>query len=263
MCWVSLPLYILLVWQKLIRIDMKNLNVLNRIYLAILVLGVLFTIYSIVRQNAWSRYNYTASLTAPTEFPIHVRQSYFITGGEEKVYVADSDVNYGKSFWGDRDISSKQEKQRLPLKLVLSYASYRDKSFYKDTISLPVKLIEALFKNKPAEQPTNSEDEIYIKRDNFDFIVGIANKGNIIIWLRANDQETVLLKYKIKASNPVGNDTYYKKMLTPKEYFKQVFMLDAQQEEQFEKERGKVINYIDTPSGWGAGRKHLNPPASE
>lgn len=247
----------------LIRINMKNLNILNKIYLIILSLLVLFTAYSIVSYNAWSRYYYTASLSAPGEFPVHARGSYFITDGREKVYITDNTVNNGRTTWGEKDIYAPMEKRLLPEKLLLNYASYRDKSFYKDTISLPVKLIKDIFKNESANQESGAESVDYNTGVKFDFIVGLANGGNVIVWLRANNKETVLLKHSIKASKPVGNDTYYEKRLSPNEYFKKVFSIDEQEQAQFDKERGKVVNYIDTPSGWGAKNRQLNLPGSE
>ena len=227
---------------------MKKLNTINKIYAAILILLVISTIAKVLIYRGWDRYYYGATISAPHSFPINVREGHFLLENGETQYINSSEVNNnGIFYWGDGDYSEPNEKERLPVKLVLAYASYRDSSFYADTIGLPVKTIEKAFKSVKTNGILVSR---YQAAPDFklDFVVGIANKGNVIVWLRGENFETVLLKHKIVPHEPVGDDTYYEKRLSKKQYFKKAFSIDSADLEAYKKGFDKDANYIDSPS---------------
>ncbi len=226
---------------------MKKLNTTNKLYAAILVLLTIATTVKLLRYKGWERYYYSASCSSPRSYPVYVRNSYFILGDGDHAPVGTSEVNDNRNDWGYGDYNHSDTKKRLPLKLVLEYASYRDSSFYADTIPLPVKAIHHAFENM-SDKGINTS--VYhapaVKR--LDFVIGIANKGNIIVWLQGKNYETTLLKHKIVPHEPVGDDTYHNGRLSKQQYFKEVFFIDSAAKADFKKGLDKTANYIDTPS---------------
>jgi hypothetical protein len=232
---------------------MKKLNTINKIYAMLLVILVIATVTKILMYKGWDRYYYGATISAPRSYPINVRAGHFILEDGETEYLGSSEVNDNRNmYWGDGDFSDPTTKERLPVKLVLEYASYRDQSFYADTIDLPIKAIKKAFKSVTTNGSSVSR---YQAMPDFklDFVVGIANKGNIVVWLRGEQFETVLLKHKIAPHEPVGDDTYYRKRLPKTQYFKEAFSIDSADLEAFKRGFDKDANYIDTPSQFKMG----------
>ena len=213
------------------HISTLKLNIANKIYVVILAALTLATAYRILQYKSWDRYYYDVSASAPASFPVYIRTANLILADGDESWVRTNSVNDGNPYWGYGNFEDPDTKERLPEKLVLGYASFRDKSFYADTIPLPVEALKNALKNGYSE-----------------IIVGIANKGNIIIWMRNEEKELVLLKHQIKPHEPVGDDTYYERRLSKKEYFENVFRLDSASLEDFRKGVDKDANYIDTPS---------------
>lgn len=238
---------------------MKKLNLLNKIYLVILILVVIATAVRVWEYGFSSRYYYSASITAPRTFPVKVRDCYFILADGEMGSIADSDVNDHRTQWGNGDFEETHRKERLPVKLVLEYCSYRDQKFYRDTINLPAKMIDSIFNTGKDNRIFQS---IYAPGANvlgLSFLIGIANEGNIVVWLHgASNYEKVLLKHRVIAREPVGDQLYYEKQLTKPEYLKKVFeYMDEETERQISAVAGKKENYIDSASNYQS-----QPPTS-
>lgn len=228
---------------------MKKLNTLNKIYLAVLALLTIATGIKFWNYGSWNRYHYTASVTAPAMHPIHVMDADFILSDKNTVSLATYSVNERRQDWAWGDINGRDEYEHLPVKLFLNYASYRDQAFYRDTLDLPAALMDSIFKNSGKQK---NEESIYEQEENertLDFVVGIANKGNVVVWLRGKKFEQVLLKHKIIAREPLASDLYYKKKLNKKEYLENVFKYFG---EDFLKKIAdgvdKDANYIDSAS---------------
>ena len=228
---------------------MKHLNTINKIYASILVLMAIATAIKLINYKGWDRYYYGSTFTSPRTYPVLVRNGQFILEDGDVDYISYNAVNdHGYKQWGYGDFDDTNTKERLPVKMVLEYASYRDESFYKDTIDLPLDAIKKAFKTV---DKTGISMSLYqspeVKR--LDFVVGIANKGNIIVWLRGENFETTLLTHKITPHQPVGDDTYYdKKRWAKKQFFKEVFYIDSAELADFKNGVDLHANYIDTPS---------------
>jgi hypothetical protein len=226
---------------------MKKLNITNKIYAVILLAVIIATAIKILKYSGWSRYYYGASVSAPHTCPVHVRDAYFILTDGDTGTIATSDVNDSRSEWGYGDYQNPNRPEQLPVKLVLEYVSYRDKLFYADTILLPVQAIKDAF--KPVNEKGISTDQYggpSVKR--LDFVIGIANKGNIVVWLQGEHSETTLLKHKIAPHEPVGDQTYYNGRLPKEKYLQEVFQLDSALKADIENGIDNNANYIDTPS---------------
>lgn len=227
---------------------MKKLNTINKIYAVILVLLILATAQKLWKYKGWKRFYYSASFSAPHSYPVHVQNGQFILEDGEIAYIGFNAVNDRNYMdWGYGDSNDPTTKKRLPVKLVLEYASYRDESFYADTVELPLAVIKKAFSTV---NETGISTSLYqapnVKR--LEFVVGIANKGNIIVWLRGEHFETILLKHKIAPHEPVGDDTYYETRLQKGQYLKKVFEIDSADLAAFKAGLDKDANYIDTPS---------------
>lgn len=228
---------------------MKKLNVLNKIYLVVLALLIIATIAKLLHYKGWSRYFYSASVSAPRMYPIAVYRADFLLSDGTSASVDASEVSDQRLDWGQGEFPQTSERQQLPLKLVLDYVSYRDQSFYKDTIDLPAKLIDSIFKTS---ERTGIRQSIY--RAGGDamglvFLIGIANNGNVVVWLQGDKYERILLKHKIVAREPSAADLFNGKQLIKKEYMEQAF---GDLSDDFFKNLAEGVdkdaNYIDSAS---------------
>ncbi|MFA6247480.1 MAG: DUF2931 family protein [Mucilaginibacter sp.] len=226
---------------------MKKLNITNKIYVVILLAMIIATAVKFFSYSGWSRYYYGASVSAPRSYPAHVRNAFFILKDGDTKPIATSDVNDNRGNWGYGDYQSPRNPDQLPEKLVLEYTSYRDGLFYADTISLPLQAIKDAFKAVD-KKGINTEQYQAPTVKRFDFVIGIANKGNIIVWLQGEHNETTLLKYKITPHEPVGDQTYYNGRLPKEQYLQEVFHIDSALKADIAKGVDRDANYIDTPS---------------
>ncbi len=207
------------------NISAMKLNLVNKIYIALVFLLLTGIVYKILRYKTWDRYAYFSSVSAPATYPVYVRQAYFLTGdGEDDAWFDTKNVNEFQTVWGDESFfSGLSRPMRLPQQLVLQYVSYRDKLFYSDTVELPEAEIRKIFK---AALNNKNTDELYNPasyKEALRFVLGIANKGNIVLWIRGKGLEKVVFKTKLIAKEPVGDATRYNRRLPKEAYIEQVF----------------------------------------
>ncbi|KQC00130.1 DUF2931 family protein [Pedobacter sp. Hv1] len=229
-----------------------KLNFINKAYIALaLVLGIAISI-KIITYKSWERYYYFSSVTAPPSYPIAIRNSYFILPFDDDATINTENVRAFNTTWGDEyNFAETHQALRLPEKLVIEYVSYRDKKFYKDTLSLPTAQIKQLF---IAATKQNQLEELYSPRGDqkgLRFLIGIANNGNILVWLRGAKLEKLILKTKLQAYEPSRDDTYYEKPLPKELYFKKVFeQLPDSIKLKIAKGWDKHANYADSTTNY-------------
>ncbi|RYD71314.1 MAG: DUF2931 family protein, partial [Sphingobacteriales bacterium] len=202
-----------------------KVNFVNKIFLAVGVVLLAAIAWKIIKFQSWNRYYYAASVSAPQSFPVFVREIYFTTA-DDNVWMDTEKVNGFNSSWAQEDyFPDVHESNLLPEKIVLKYASFREGSFYSDTIPLPAdKLkaaVDAAFKN-------NNTVDIYfngMQKTGLSFLVGIANNGNIIIWLTGAKQTIEIMRAKINAKPPGAEDLYYGGDMSKSEYLKDRFSM--------------------------------------
>lgn len=216
-------------------------------------------IYKVVSYKSWDRYHYFSSICVPESYPIAVHNSYFILADGELGSIKDEDVERFTSKWGEEYYFAESSKRdRLPVKLVLQYVSYRDKKFYSDTLNLPEKEIRQIFKsalrNKQAEKLYNPSNDV----KGLKFLVGVANDGNIAVWLRGVYLEKLLLKQKLKPREPQGDETFWEKRLSKADYIKKSFEnLEDSVKLKLDNGFDAKANYIDTPTHYIEKNKEL------
>ena len=225
---------------------MKKLNLLNRIYLTVLVLLCIATTIKIIRYKSWTRYYFSASVCAPKTYPVYVRDCYFILSDGQIGNIGTGDVNDHRSDWGNSEFEETYEKQQLPVKLVLEYASYREKAFYRDTIDLPADSISRIFKSSRSKGINQTLYRPGGDVGGLNFLIGIANKGNVVVWLQGKNYEVTVMKHRIVAREPVGDQTYHEGRLSKKQYFEKVFYIDKDLQEAMDQGKDRNANYIDS-----------------
>ncbi|MGV8993740.1 MAG: DUF2931 family protein [Flavobacterium sp.] len=204
---------------------MMRINNLNKFYIVIALGVIVFSIYRILEYNSWERYYYDATMTAPATYPIHVRECALLTGDDDdNAYVRHENVNNHISEWGDEgDFLELSDKMFLPKKLAISYFSYCGKHFYKDTIQMPTDKIKELFKQAIRNNNTEKYYSAYGNAKGLNFTIGIANDGQLLIWLRGINLEKLILKTKLKPTVPNQDDLYHGEPLSREKYFEYAF----------------------------------------
>lgn len=229
---------------------MKKLNTINKIYAALLIGVVAATVIKMYVYYSTPRYFYTASFTAPQTYPVYLLDGYLILEGKDEDIksISYENVNYNRSTWGEGDFNSPDRKERLPKALVVKYASYRDRNFYFDTIPLPRKLIYDVFEGREKENKRLHPVKTAYTFSNppqLSLVVGLANKGNIVIWLQSENFEKKLLTYHIDPRKPEGELYYQGEKYTPVDYFNHFELTD-----EYKKAEAKGIdknaNYADS-----------------
>jgi hypothetical protein len=135
---------------------------------------------------------------------------------------------------------------RLPTFLQLSYFDYRANKFYKTTIALPDDQIRSYFKEA---EKGNHFTEIYNPKGNVKgliFLLGIANNGNIMLWLRGENYAKLIFK---KHLEPVSfSESYQYKETKSIETYKQIFFQNLSDSLRMNIESGfeEKANYIDS-----------------
>lgn len=224
---------------------------------AALIIG---TVFRVLRHKPWDTYYYFSSVSVPETFPVAIREAYFLLPNNDYAIISKEEAENFTSSWGDEYYSARvNDPQRIPEQLVLQYVSYRDQKFYSDTIKMPVKEVRQIFKTA-AEQ--NKMEEISTsngEKKGLRFVLGIANSGNIIIWLRGKHFEKAIVKTKIKSHVPQGDDTFYEKRLPVSEYLEHAFeRLPDSTKNLLKNGFDSGANYIDTPSRYVENQRNMD-----
>lgn len=183
---------------------MKNLNVLNKVFLGLSLVFLILFIYKVVVYKASERYYYTASVYSPEEFPIKIIEISFRLENNDRTdpsfYSTIEVINNYNSYWGATEYMEAQKPQFLPNTLVLSYIDYHTRKYYSDTILLPKNKMENIFKEaKNKHQMFNLNS--WKPKMGLKYHVGIANEGNIIFWLVGKEFEKEFYRVQIEAKD--------------------------------------------------------------
>lgn len=233
-----------------------KLNLVNKIYIGIAIILLLSIAWRVFRYKAWDRHYFFASVSVPYTYPIYIRDIYFIYPNEDEFgdgfYYTRDEVNNFNSSWGSEYYSPRvSDPMQIPKQLALQYVSYRDKKFYRDALGLPRQTIENIFKQAKADDQLLSLSSNYTMGDKkgLRFVVGIANDGDLVVWLRGKFFEKVILKTKLKPKDLSAKDLYHAKEMNKQEYYNKVFEYIPDTLKQLV-ERGydKGAKYIDSPT---------------
>lgn len=179
---------------------MKKLNVFNRVLIIVMVVLLLSLVYKILSYKQWERYYYTENVSNPEEFPIHLFWVTFLMpdGDYGKSFSEDTrKINSFYSNWGEGEYGNSDRLERLPARLFLEYVDFRTKEYYADTVALPKEKMVEIFKE--AKEGQKLKDLHYWSRAmGLNYHVGIANEGNIVIWLIGKNYEREVYRTQLK-----------------------------------------------------------------
>ena len=158
-------------------------------------LGVMFT------KNK-TKFDWTASESAPKYFPMRVIDGTFVYHGEKGgLYVpAAASIGY---FWGTGESTHVVGEQFKPLpdRLEIKFFSFTENKLYQGSFPLPYDKILALFQEGVARRP---EMPIFQK-----IIVGMAPGGAVAVWVSGKETREVFFgqadPYEADISNPMGS----------------------------------------------------------
>ncbi|MFC6100342.1 DUF2931 family protein [Olivibacter domesticus] len=180
---------------------MKRINIFNKAFIAVTVILAILFAHKIYSYKSWKRYFYTSSVSNPEAFPIHIFGIWFITEDVERngdFYKDRDNINLFYSDWGRGESYEAYAPEFMPQSLFVEYMDFRTKKYYLDTIALPKERMFALF--SAAKSNNQLTDLSYGRRKmGLEFHVGIANEGNIIVWLLGNNYQVELYRKQIDA----------------------------------------------------------------
>lgn len=127
-------------------------------------------------QNMEEKFDWSATISAPKEYPVEVYQGE-VAGksyGQNLSHLGPIAVGWGLS---GATVSSGPDTKELPDYVGLTWVSFTDRKAYSGQFQLPKEKILKLFKEGFSNGATKKK-ETYNS-----FIVGLAPKGNIIVWV--------------------------------------------------------------------------------
>ena len=205
---------------------LKKLNTFNKILAIIIVVLVGANIFYLFRYKSWDRYYFASSVTAPKSYPIHIDDIFFNYPNDElgiSFYKSTDEVNNFGSTWGEAYyFSEARESMRIPTELALSYFDYRANKFYAAKIKLSPDEIKKHFKE--AEKGKHFTDLYNVNGDvkGLVFLVGIANNGNIMLWLKGENYAKLLFKKHLEPI-PISKSFNYENFKTEEAYKAEFF----------------------------------------
>lgn len=205
---------------------MKQLNLFNKILAVIILILIAFNIYRFFTYKSWDRYYFSASVTVPEYFPIHVETVSFNYPNDDlghDFYQSVDEVNKFYVKWGEGYyFPEAYESLLLPKSVDISYYDYRSRLFYKSTIALPEDVMRNIFKEA---EKTQHYTKLYNSGGDVKglvYVLGIANNANIMLWLKGDNYSKLVLKTQLKPV-PFSKSQQGKNYKTENDYFKENF----------------------------------------
>lgn len=236
-----------------------KINSVNKLLIGFGILVIAGIVYRVLAFKGWERYDYSATITAPATFPIAISELYFVTPNDDFESINSDDVRDFSAKWQSYYTSIDHAKsQMLPTAIKLSYFSYRDKKFYNDSLQLPQDKMKTIFASASKNRQFLVLSQYAGTRKGLAFMVGVANDGNVVIWLRGVNMEQEVFRVKLKPKNPEPNDFFINGRVTEDEYYKETFRNLSDSVKTLLKNGydGKA-NYIDSPSRYIENNQEL------
>ncbi|WP_443943846.1 DUF2931 family protein [Pedobacter sp. AW1-32] len=146
------------------------------------------TVMSCNGQNMEDKFDWSATLSAPQEYPIEVYKGEISGEGYGQTLAHFGPVSVG---WGNEGgaIASGPEQKNLPDYLGLTWVSFAEKKVYSGQFTLPKDKITQLFKEGFGE--TGAE-----KKSTYNtFVIGLAPKGNVVVWIAGDGNQVEVAKF--------------------------------------------------------------------
>lgn len=202
-----------------------KINTVNKIYILLALLLACYAGYRTMVFKPWDRYYYFASAMLPASYPVHLRELHFDTENpDDFISINTENTDFYRAQWGEEYyFPETYSSELLPKRLVIQYLDYRSKNFYRDSIDLPTAEIRKYFKEAAKKGDMQKIYNYGVDAKGLTFLVGIANAGNIIVWLRTATKDHIISKTKLQPKDPRPEDLYFDGLKDFETYYKEVF----------------------------------------
>lgn len=146
------------------------------------------TLASCKAQHMEEKFDWSATISAPKEYPVEVYQGE-VSGksyGQNLSHLGPIAVGWGLS---GATVSGGPDAKDLPDYLGLTWVSFADRKVYSGQFHLPKDKVLKLFKEGFANELTRKKETYNA------FIVGLAPKGNIIVWVAGGGNQVEIAKF--------------------------------------------------------------------
>jgi hypothetical protein len=154
-----------------------------------------------MEQQTTEKYAWDASPTAPKGYPVQVYKGQLSDAQGHATTIPNG--HYLQDGWGMSLITwiADDDTKPLPQQLELTWFSFAENKFYTGTFTLPRQQVATLFR----EGYYNKR-----KKETYDrFVIGIAPKGMVVVWLRGQNQ-VELARFQATETEVDWDDFYYK-----------------------------------------------------
>lgn len=180
-------------------------------YLLFSLIGLI--LLSCMQNMKEEKYDWTATLSAPEEYPIEVYKGEIIAEDFRQFLKGFGTIDKG---WGENGpmVVVGPDLKKLPDSLVITWRSLIEKKNYTGKWALPTNKIAQFFKTGFIN-PDNNKKETYNS-----FVIGLAPKGNVVLWLSGSSKQLEIASFKAQEtvinSSSVDEDDKY---LFSQEYY--------------------------------------------
>lgn len=192
------------------------------------------------------KYEWRPTACAPKYNPMQIHNGRLIYENGESIYIPKGHtLHQGWGKIGPTHVVGDDLKP-IPVKLEITWVSYREKKFYKGIFDLPSEKINKLFR------------EGYInrlgKKDTYSRInVGLAPKGVIVLWLMGNGWSKEIARFQASETDLTIQEFAPAAIITMEEYLNSVL------EDDFNEEVKAKMNPDNIPFGkWDNYRTRYN-----
>ncbi|WP_228452341.1 DUF2931 family protein, partial [Chryseobacterium sp. c4a] len=191
------------------------------------------------------KYEWLPTANAPELYPTEIYNGNLYLEDGNQVYIPTSVPNC--NGWGNAGSTHSQgeDLKALPVKMDITWASFKENKFYTGSWDMPIDTLKKLFEKGTIDWRTG-------RISNYTEIrVSCAPGGVVVVWVYGNDQQIEVARFQAKETHVDMKDFSPYARGSQKEYFEVIGKLKPEFEEEFKK---KGIQY----DIWDIYRKKYN-----
>ncbi|MDY8138334.1 DUF2931 family protein [Aquimarina sp. 2201CG5-10] len=192
------------------------------------------------------KYEWRPTACAPKYNPMQIHNGRLIYKNGESIYIPKGHtLHQGWGKIGPTHVVGDDLKP-IPIKLEITWISYREKKFYKGTFDLPTEKINKLFKEGYINR--------FGKKDTYSRInVGLAPKGVLVLWMMGNGWSKEIARFQASETEITIQEFAPSAIISMEEYLNSVL------EDDFNEETKAKMNPDSIPFGkWDNYRTRYN-----
>lgn len=185
-------------------------------------------------QSTMKKYEWLPTSSAPKLYPTEIYNGHLYLEDGNQVYIPTSASN--NPGWGYSGSLHSQGKdlKAIPVRLDITWASFKENKFYTGNWDLPIEKIKELFQKGTVDWRTNKPSNYKL------VVVGCAPGGVVVVWLYGDDQQIEIARFQAKETQIDMKDFSPYAQVSQNEYFKTLGELTPELQKEFEK---KGIQY--------------------